>query len=76
MGSGSVGWQQQRVEAGVAGGQLVAVHAVALNDAAQVPQAPYRGTVTAREELEEVTPLVLVKLSHNVPEPLDGLHST
>ena len=60
--------QQQSVEAGMRGWQLVAVSAVSLDDAAQVAQTANGSSVTASEELEEAAFLFVVHhLSDNLP---------
>jgi len=60
--------QQQSVEAGMRGWQLVAVSAVSLDDAAQVAQTANGSSVTASEELEEAALLFIVHhFSDNLP---------
>ncbi len=59
----------------MAGGELVRIIAVALYDAAQVRQASDRRAVAAREELEEAALLLVVKLPHDLPQPLHCLRS-
>lgn len=66
----AVGWEKQRVEAGVASGQLVSVRACPLNYTTLVCQAPNGRTVAACEELEEAALLFLAQLFHNAPQPL------
>lgn len=75
VGARAVAGQQEGVEAGVAGGQLVAVGAVPLYDAPKVAQAPDGRAVAAGEELQEVAALVVIELPHYLPQPLDCLHT-
>ena len=60
---------------GVGGGQLGGVGAVALDDAAQVGQAPDGRAVAAREELQKVALLHVRELRHALPQPPHRLHN-
>ena len=70
----SVLGQQQRVEAGVAGGQLARIRPIALHHAPQGAQAADWRTVRAGEELEEFFLLLEAQLSSDyLPQPLNYL---
>ena len=70
----AVGGQQQGVEAGVGGGELVGVGAIPLDDAAQIAQAADGRPITAAEEFEEAPLLLVIKLVHDLPQPTHSLH--
>lgn len=65
--------QQQHVEAGVRGGQAVAVGPVAGDHQLQVAEPPHRHPVRARGELQQLSLVVQAQAVHDAPEVLDGL---